>query len=242
MKFGVLDSGVGGISVLIELKKLRPYHDYYYLGDNNNAPYGDKTKGELINLTDKNIAIFKRLKINNIIVACNTLSTTLRNYLKKTYKDIKFYFVYPKLTTILLKNKICYVLCTKKTAFNLKKYKIIRENQRGLKIFPCPGLVEIIEKKYFKIKLEEIKRFLPPKEPDVLYLGCTHYPLVTTFIKKVYKSAKIYDGISPLIKKINKVNTKKTGKIFFLGECKGKNYLFYVKIKKKLQKVEKILL
>ena len=45
MKIGVFDSGIGGISVLCALVKEKPYHDYYYLGDNFNTPYGDKSVG-----------------------------------------------------------------------------------------------------------------------------------------------------------------------------------------------------
>ena len=77
MKFGVLDSGIGGLSVLLEIVNSNCLGEFYYLGDNLNAPYGDKTKKQLIDITNKNVQTFLNLGINKIIVACNTLSTTL---------------------------------------------------------------------------------------------------------------------------------------------------------------------
>lgn len=231
MKFGVLDSGIGGLSVLLEIVKTNCKGTFYYLGDNLNAPYGDKTREQLINLTNKNIKTFLNLGIKNIIIACNTLSTTIKNYLINRYKFINFYFISPNLNSLNKTKQLCYVLCTKKTAQNLKKQKNINKN---IEIINCSGLVDLLEKDFYNVKLKNIKKFLPKKEPKYLYLGCTHYPLVSTLIKKVYKNAIFLDGISDFVSSINFVKGENLTKICFIGPSKYKNGQIFGFLQKKL--------
>lgn len=76
MKILIIDSGIGGISILNYLKKKHPHNQYTYLMDNKNFPYGRKTQSEL-----KQILISEILPYTNnydyIVVACNTLSTII---------------------------------------------------------------------------------------------------------------------------------------------------------------------
>ena len=73
----VIDSGIGGISLLSDLIKNFPNEKFLYLGDNNNAPYGEKSKHELIALTMKNIDYVKSFGIKAIVFACNTISVNI---------------------------------------------------------------------------------------------------------------------------------------------------------------------
>ena len=73
----ILDSGIGGISVLLELIKLLPNERYLYFGDNHNAPYGNKSLSQLLRITEKNIDYIKQYKIKALIFACNTLFKTI---------------------------------------------------------------------------------------------------------------------------------------------------------------------
>ena len=70
----VIDSGIGGISVLRELIKSFPCEKFLYFGDNKNTPYGNKSKRDLLNLAIHNINILKSYPIKAIVLACNTLS------------------------------------------------------------------------------------------------------------------------------------------------------------------------
>ena len=233
MKFGVLDSGIGGLSVLLEIVNSNCLGEFYYLGDNLNAPYGDKTKKQLIDITNKNVQTFLNLGINKIIVACNTLSTTLKNYLNKKYKNVKFYYIYPNLSFLNNLDGLCYVLCTKNTAKNLKKQNIKNKN---LEIIACSGLVDLLENDFFSVKFKDLKKFLPKKQPKYLYLGCTHYPLVSTLLKKAYKNAIFYDGISEFVASINFVKSQNYAKIYFIGESKYKNAKIFTFFKKNYEK------
>ena len=242
MKIGILDSGIGGLSVLLSLVKNNLGNSYYYLGDNKNAPYGDKCYKELKFLTDKNIKLFLSLKIKTIIIACNTLSTTLKNYLKNKYKNVKFYFIQPYFYKKTIKNGLCYVLCTKKTAQNLNKIKIVRLNKNNIKVISCSGLVELIEKYYTNFPTQILKRFLPVKKPKYVFLGCTHYPLISTSIKKYYSNAIFISGISYSLKNLFKNKGTKKDKIYFVGENSAYNRYIFAFFYKKIRKVEKNLL
>ena len=71
----VIDSGVGGISVLRELLKIMPWEHYLYFGDSANAPYGSKTKGEVLELTRKNLQMLRKRGIKALVIACNTATS-----------------------------------------------------------------------------------------------------------------------------------------------------------------------
>ena len=90
MKIGIFDSGIGGLTVLAELIKKYPNNKYYYFGDNINAPYGTKSKEELLKLSNKIINFLNKKDVDLIIVACGTISS---NVFDKLPKDTKIYDV-----------------------------------------------------------------------------------------------------------------------------------------------------
>ena len=72
---GIFDSGIGGISILNNLKDILPNENFIYLADNKNCPYGSKTKKEILLLSDKNCKKLIEFKCKIIVVACNTATT-----------------------------------------------------------------------------------------------------------------------------------------------------------------------
>jgi len=91
---GVFDSGIGGISIWKEIVSLLPNEDTIYLADSKNAPYGQKSKENIIALSIKNTEylIDKGCKI--IVVACNTATTNAISYLRANY-DVPFIGIEP---------------------------------------------------------------------------------------------------------------------------------------------------
>ena len=85
----VFDSGVGGISVLRQLRKLMPNENYVYYGDSANAPYGSRTTEEVRALT---LAAAEKLtteyKVKALVIACNTATAAAINILRETYPDL----------------------------------------------------------------------------------------------------------------------------------------------------------
>ena len=86
---GIFDSGVGGTSIWKEIKTLLPNENTIYLSDSKNAPYGEKSKQEIIDLSIKNTEYLLQKDCKLIVVACNTATTNAIKILRKKY-DIPF--------------------------------------------------------------------------------------------------------------------------------------------------------
>ena len=75
LPIAVIDSGVGGISVLRELVSLMPNENYIYFGDSKNAPYGTRAKEEVLDITRKNLELLRTIGIKALVIACNTATS-----------------------------------------------------------------------------------------------------------------------------------------------------------------------
>ncbi len=116
----IMDSGIGGLSVLAELKKRLPNESFIYFGDNKNAPYGCKSERELLSLTMENLQTLKRYPLKCVVLGCNTLSTTIMRELCYYNPEIKFFGTYPPVEINQIRNRKVLLICTSNTA---KKYK-----------------------------------------------------------------------------------------------------------------------
>ena len=85
MKVGIFDSGIGGLTVLKQLINKYPNNEYIYYGDTLNLPYGNKTKEQLIKLSDKDVQFLISKNVDIIIIACGTVSSNCLDYLKNKY-------------------------------------------------------------------------------------------------------------------------------------------------------------
>ncbi|HBK83610.1 MAG TPA: glutamate racemase, partial [Flavobacterium sp.] len=139
---GLFDSGIGGTSIWREINQLIPLEDTIYLADSNNAPYGLKTKEEIIYLSKKNTEFLLHKNCKLIVVACNTATTNAIKELRATYK-IPFIGIEPaiKPAAINTKTQTIGVLATKgtltselfyKTAASFTNVKIIEQIGHGL--------------------------------------------------------------------------------------------------------------
>ena len=199
---GIFDSGVGGTSIWKEINKLLPQEDTLYLSDSKNAPYGSKTKKEIIDLALKNTEYLLQKKCKIIVVACNTATTNAIKILRQTYK-IPFIGIEPAIKPAALKTKTkkIGILATKgtlnselfeKTSSSLKNNPEIIE-QIG------EGLVDLIEKGEILSKEMNslLKKYLEPMikaNVDHIVLGCTHYP---------YLKDQIQNLVGPFVKIID---------------------------------------
>ena len=86
MKIGIFDSGVGGLTILKELIRKNKYHEYIYIGDTKNLPYGNSTIENLKKYSDTIINYFIKKRCDLVIIACGTISSNLSNYLKEKHK------------------------------------------------------------------------------------------------------------------------------------------------------------
>ena len=200
---GVMDSGVGGISVLRELIKLLPGEDFLYYGDSAHAPYGTKKVAEVVEHT-KNAAEFLLQKgAKALVVACNTATSVAIPVLRETYNTIPVIGIEPALKPAVLSGDHPNILVMA-TPMTLEQEKFSNmmhfyEKDANIVKVPCPGLVELIEAGLLEgAELEKYltDRFAPfePYTADGIVLGCTHYPLIRTTISKLFPKASIFDG------------------------------------------------
>jgi len=91
---GIFDSGVGGLTIYKEIHKLLPDENIIYLADSKNAPYGEKSKEEIIQISVKNTEYLLSRGCKIIVVACNTASTNAVQYLREKF-DVPFIRVQP---------------------------------------------------------------------------------------------------------------------------------------------------
>jgi glutamate racemase len=190
---GIFDSGVGGLTIYKEIHKLLPDENIIYLADSKNAPYGEKSKEEIIQISVKNTEYLLSRGCKIIVVACNTASTNAVQYLREKF-DVPFIRVQPAIKPAALnsKTKVVGILATKGT---LKSELLLETSQRfaqGVEVVEQvgEGLVSMIENgKMYSAEMDLLlNKHLRPmleKNIDFLVLGCTHYPLLTPQIKSI---------------------------------------------------------
>ena len=195
---GLLDSGLGGVSVLREIIKVIPKGHFIYYSDSLNNPYGNKSEEEVYLLVKDIVNYFIERGVKAIVIACNTASAICVKRLREEYKDILFIAIEPAYKMVHDYNPLGKTLVMA-TVGTLKSEKFLAlyhkyDNQKTI-LLPCESLAELIEED----KGEEIDRYLEEqlknyKDVDNVVLGCTHYPLIKDKIKKVLGSVKFFDG------------------------------------------------
>lgn len=201
MSIGVFDSGIGGLTVLKEIRKVLPNEKIFYFGDTARVPYGEKTK-ELITRYSKEIVEFLLDKeVSAIVVACNTATALALEELKKTFKIPIIGVIKAGAKTAIntTKSGNIGVIGTKATV-NSKRYEEeIKKLSENVKVIAkaCPLFVPAVEEGILDGKLVDqiIKTYLDDFEKgiDTLILGCTHYPLLKSAIGKIYTDLNIVD-------------------------------------------------
>jgi len=188
---GIFDSGVGGTSIWKEINDSLPNESTLYLSDSSNAPYGNKSKKEIIELSIKNTEYLLKANAKLIVVACNTATTNAIAYLRANY-DVPFVGIEPaiKPAAIASNTKRVGILATKGTLNSDLFAKTSSQfNQITFVEQVGTGLVEAVERGDLDSDILEqtLKNYLYPmmeQQIDQLVLGCTHYPYLKPLIEK----------------------------------------------------------
>ena len=190
---GVMDSGIGGLTVWQELIKIMPGENYLYFGDSEFCPYGSKDAEEIIPRVKKIIHFLIENECKIIVVACNAITASSIEFLRKNY-SIPFIGMEPAIKPALIetKTKAIGVLATEQTLKGKLFYNTKAKYARGINIVEQVGhgLVEKVEAYDFDSEstIQILKKYLNPmlkKNIDFLVLGCTHYPFLQESIKKI---------------------------------------------------------
>lgn len=190
----VFDSGVGGISVLRQLRKLMPEENYVYYGDSANAPYGSRTTEEVRALTlDAAERLTSEYPVKALVIACNTATAAAIETLRQKYADLIVIGIEPavKLAADHFPGGRLGVMATEVTLREEKFDHLMHRFDRECTItkIPAPGLVQLIEAGKSDTPETDalLHKLLDPYvgKLDALVLGCTHYPFVSRRIGKV---------------------------------------------------------
>lgn len=190
---GLFDSGIGGTSIWKEVVKLLPNEHTIYLADSKNAPYGQKTSDQIIELSIKNTELLISKGCKLIIVACNTATTNAIDYLRSHY-NIPFIGIEPaiKPAALFSKTEAIGILATKGTLTSKLFVKTANEYTKNITTIEQDGegLVELIEAgKLNSAETQQLlTNYLAPMlqfNIDQLVLGCTHYPYLIPQIKNI---------------------------------------------------------
>ena len=189
----IFDSGIGGTSIFKEVQKLLPNENIIYLADSANAPYGNKTEKEILQLSIKNTELLLKKGCKLIIVACNTATTNAVAYLRKNY-DIPFIGIEPAIKPASLnsKSKVIGILATKGTLSSALFNKTSDLHTKDITVIERvgKGLVPLIESgqldsKALKSLLVSYIQPMIDANIDYLVLGCTHYPYLIPLLKNI---------------------------------------------------------
>jgi glutamate racemase len=216
---GFFDSGVGGTSIWKEMRLLLPKENTIYLADSKNAPYGHKTKEEIIALSRKNTDYLIAKGAKLIVVACNTATTNAIDYLRNSYPKMTFIGIEPAIKPAALhtKTNAIGVLATAGTLSSTLFASTSEKFASEVKVIEQvgEGLVELIEtnqkdsKQTDRLLLKYLKPMLA-ENVDYIILGCTHYPYLLNKIKNIAgKSVNIIDSGFAVSKQIKNVLKEK---------------------------------
>ncbi len=187
---GVFDSGIGGVSVLLEIQRQLPAEDLIYVADSAYAPYGDKTVEEIQERAFAIVEFLLQQPVKAIVVACNTATGVAVEALRARW-PLPFVAIEPavKPAAAATKTGIVGVLATRQTIASPRFARLADTWANGARILaqPCPGLVEQIEQGELtsdrtRAIVESCVQPLVDQGADTLVLGCTHYPFVEPLI------------------------------------------------------------
>lgn len=189
---GIFDSGVGGLTVLAEIRKNLPNENIIYLGDTKNFPYGNKTKEQIIEFSIQNVETLIQKGVKVIVIACGTATSQAIEELQSKFEIPIIGIIEPTVQYIQSQNyKEIGVIATQGTIRSGAWEQKLKQSIPEIKVTnkACPMLAEIAEEG--KAQSEQgrkvIKEYMEPfkeRNIDKIILGCTHYPIYEKIIRE----------------------------------------------------------
>ena len=237
---GLLDSGLGGISVLGEALRQLPNEDYVYYGDTANAPYGDKTPEEVLGLVHQAVERLIELRCKAIVIACNTATSVSAGKLRQELA-LPIIGMEPALKPASLlpgEGKIL-VMATRVTLALPKFQALMAQYGRDAVPVPCPGLMECVERGELEGPQVTalLRQLLGPwlSQPvKAVVLGCTHYPFLRKAIAALFpEGTPLIDGNAGSVRQLRRrleeegllSNRQESGRVTFLSSSEEPSVL-----------------
>ena len=190
---GVMDSGIGGLTVVRELQRILPGEDIIYFGDSANCPYGNKTSDQIFELSSHMLQFLGDNGVKCTAIACNTIST-MADRLRPCF-DYKIVSIVEEAAKYVLREHLKSVglIATEFTVASGKYAELIHEGDPECKVVGkgSPLLAALVDRGDFNqhdINTEirtQVDNILAREKVENLILGCTHYPMLAAAIRKV---------------------------------------------------------
>jgi glutamate racemase len=193
MAIGVIDSGVGGLSVLKTLTAKMPSEDFIYLGDTARTPYGSRSEEEVRKFVEQMLTFFDTQNVKLVVIACNTITVLGPETLQKLHKyQLVGMSKGEKLVLAASPKKNIAVFATEFTIGTKAHEKAIRALDSRAKVtgIPCPKFVPLIEGEKFDSPevteaIEEYANTAKQAGADTVILSCTHFPFLRKDIERI---------------------------------------------------------
>ena len=189
---GVFDSGVGGLSVLREIRVALPHEDLLYVADSGHAPYGDQPTEFIAGRASAVVRFLLDSGVKAIVIACNTATSVAVDKLR-AWSPVPIIAIEPaiKPAAAATRSGVIGVLATRATLASGNVARLVARHAAHLdvQLQPCSGLVEQVEQGDLDgpRTRELVARFVAPlvaQRADALVLGCTHYPFLAPLIRE----------------------------------------------------------
>ena len=223
---GVLDSGVGGLSVLKVLHQMMPHENFIYVGDTARTPYGSRSEEEIRQFVEEIISWLESQGVKQVVIACNTLTMLGIDSLKKEHPfELVGMSKGEQLLLAASKKKKIGVFATQFTISTEAHKKAILAADASAEVYPmaCPKFVPLIEGEQFgnpeiEQAVAEYAATLKEAGIDALILSCTHYPFIKDVVEAEFGSEVTVIDPAEATAKLSKEALEKEG---LLGDCEG---------------------
>ena len=223
---GVIDSGVGGLSVWAELRRQLPHESLLYFADTASCPYGGRGREQLIALT---VAAVERLRaeagtegLKAVVVACNTMTAAAIDTLRSRWPELPFVGMEPavKPAAVHSASGVVGILATEATLKG-SLYRTTKERYATeVEVIEAAGggLVECVEEERTQSEACRalLRRYIDPmveRGADTLVLGCTHYPFLAEAIRSIYGERLKLENPAPAVARHTRHLLKEYGRL-----------------------------
>ncbi len=190
---GVIDSGVGGLTVVKEMLIHLPNESLIYIGDDKRCPYGSRSAEEVLKFTIEMAEALSEMDIKMLVIACNTATAIALEEIRQRFNFPVVGVIVPGARAAVATSKtqkIAVLGTTRTIKSSAYQNEIIKQSPYAM-VYPldCPEFVPLVEKGQYKsreagVVVENRLSKLNGENFDIAILGCTHYPLLEAHIKK----------------------------------------------------------
>lgn len=210
---GLFDSGVGGLAVLREVRRLLPEADLTYLADQANAPYGSRSLDEVRAIAENATKVLLDHGATTIVIACNTASAAALGVLREVHPGVVFVGMEPavKPAVATTRSGVVAVLATP-TTFDASVFDgLVGRYADGITVIahPCPGWALAVEDGWPEGAYEPIRAHLAPlldAGADTFVIACTHYSFLLEVIAQACGPATtVIDPVPAVARQVARV-------------------------------------